>query len=182
MRDDFWSGETLETLGRLSLVRNSYGWHIRRTNASGSRSSIHAGQSDAEAHEMWGALLAKPRCRECGEPEPFHFDERMERTLAERQLCFSCNFWTLLVGRTDSVIVGGHHYVVKPDRPGVPDHCLGHGGSRFVIRFFDGRQVVTHNLWDQGQVPPHFLDRIPDNARFEERSASRYIGEGSASL
>jgi hypothetical protein len=40
------------------------------------------------------------------------------------------------------------------------------GGARSTIRFRDGRSVVTHNLWCQGEVPAHFREALPDNAEF----------------
>ena len=35
-----------------------------------------------------------------------------------------------------------------------------------MIRFTDGREVITHNLWHQGTIPKHFRARLPDNAVF----------------
>jgi hypothetical protein len=42
----------------------------------------------------------------------------------------------------------------------------GNGGARYVIEFFDGRRVVSHDLWSSGIVPPKWRERFPDNARF----------------
>jgi hypothetical protein len=39
-------------------------------------------------------------------------------------------------------------------------------GENHLIDFFDGRHIVTHNLWYQGEIPDHFLSRLPDNARW----------------
>lgn len=42
----------------------------------------------------------------------------------------------------------------------------GYGGRKFHIKFFDGREVVTTNLWHNGEVPEEYYSRIPDNAIF----------------
>jgi len=43
----------------------------------------------------------------------------------------------------------------------------GYGGRKFIIEFFDERPTITtHNLWHQGEIPPHFRDRLQDEANF----------------
>lgn len=44
----------------------------------------------------------------------------------------------------------------------------GFGGQVFVIRFNDGRTVVTNDLWHQGDVPELVKAMLPDNAVFVE--------------
>ncbi len=76
--------------------------------------------------------------------------------------CLHKDFWDTVLDET-AVIVNGHCFHIWPD--GKTD-CgfLGHGGSEFKIQFNDGRVVVTHNLWHNGEVPK---DRnIQDNAKF----------------
>ena len=60
----------------------------------------------------------------------------------------------------------GHHYQLASE--GASQGERGFGGKVFEVRFFDGRVVVTHNLWHQGEVPAHFRARLPDNAVFAE--------------
>jgi hypothetical protein len=63
------------------------------------------------------------------------------------------------------VVVDGEHYRIRPPMPdGLPGP--GFGGQRFVIRFFNGREVTTCNLWHQGTIPAQFRGRLPDNAHF----------------
>jgi hypothetical protein len=64
--------------------------------------------------------------------------------------------------------IDGHHYVIEPDTDG---GFQGMGGRKFTIDFFDGRSVVTHNLWSQGIIPLKWQERHPDNAQF--RSAEK---------
>lgn len=63
------------------------------------------------------------------------------------------------------VVVDGVHYRLGKNG-GEPSPHNGMGGARYVVEFFDGRRVVTHDLWYQGPIPPKFRDHLPDNARF----------------
>jgi len=91
---------------------------------------------------------------------------------APQGLCFGCGFWheKIELARTaaDRVVrVNGRHFMIGDEpQPGAYRNGLGHGGFRFVIRFTDGREVTSHNLWGQGEIPERFRDRLPDNARF----------------
>lgn len=40
----------------------------------------------------------------------------------------------------------------------------GFGGHRWLVRFADGREVVTNDLWHNGVIPAEFLDLFPVNA------------------
>ncbi len=120
---------------------------------------------------------------ECSECHSFIYDQMMNgAVMMERKLCFSCNYWfewahllpdeltTLLNGEDHKreaercVRVNGKHYYYHDDEPGAA--FQGHGGAKFTIKFNDGRQVITKNLWAQGTIPAHFRDRLPDNAQF----------------
>jgi hypothetical protein len=181
--------EQLETLGNdlaLERVKLRYSggvmYQISHYSPGGSQHS-NAGKDEADARAAWARLLEKPRCRECGDPEPFEYDGDTARQLAERGLCFFCNLmvnWMAQRG-PGSAVIDGHRYEIEPDRPkGARDFC-GLGGAEFVIEFNDGRSVTTTNLWACGEVPAHFRERVPDNARFAKRArASAYVGHGSA--
>ena len=87
--------------------------------------------------------------------------------IPERTLCFFCEFWNdkVPIKDLDTVArINGEHYIIMPesDLPSI----RGFGGERFKIRFFDGREVITHNLWYQGVIPEAFKDDLPDNAEF----------------
>jgi len=76
-----------------------------------------------------------------------------------------------------AVRVGGRHFFIG-DEPSSEKldvlrklpfgNFLGFGGSEFRIRFFDGREVVTHNLRHNGEIPQDYRAMLPDNAEFVE--------------
>lgn len=40
----------------------------------------------------------------------------------------------------------------------------GMGGSKTIIKFHDGRIVITNDLWHQGEIPERFKNLMRDNA------------------
>lgn len=90
--------------------------------------------------------------------------------VAKMSLCFSCYFWLgiafkVLPDDKNSVRVEGHHYYINPEDIGTDvKWCRGHGGRKYIIKFNDGREVISTNLWHQGEIPPHFAEILPDNA------------------
>lgn len=108
-------------------------------------------------------------CVECGaRTAKKHSEEFTQSVLVAFDLCFMCNFWA---ERIDGGVIvedewGRWRYTIGEEPTDRRQPFLGHGGSRFDIQFLDGRQVVTHNLWHQGTIPEHFLDRFPVNAKF----------------
>ena len=121
-------------------------------------------------------------CSECGEDAALSYMGEIGLTMREQTLCFNCAFWfekiALGVRRCDSVVrINGRHYVIEaePDRTrrGWQDGMVGHGGREFQIRFDSGREVVTHNLWYQGEIPERWQERLPDNATWGELLATK---------
>lgn len=109
-------------------------------------------------------------CVECGQKERVSYESKTQERLIANSTCFRCDFWRGYEKRRDhpsAVRVGDRHYWVGSvgfsDRP---SWGRGFGGTRFVIEFFDGRRVETSDLLHQGEIPPHFRERMPDNARF----------------
>lgn len=103
-------------------------------------------------------------CTECGRQD----DHAFVREARARSLCFSCMHWADLAAAADQsrhVRVRGVHYKIGEERHG-GQRVSGYGGDRFVVRFLDGREVATTNLWCQGTIPWHWQDRLPDNATF----------------
>ena len=110
-------------------------------------------------------------CKECGKASANEWMEPTKSRLAKLSLCFSCGFWQEWVDRAAAgdpniVRVNGNHWHIgdENDRGGF----RGCGGARWVIRFHDGREVVSTNLWNQSTIPEHFRERLPDNAVFAE--------------
>jgi len=77
-------------------------------------------------------------------------------------------FWDEKVAVKDkpfSVRVNGSHFIIGPEGEKYP----GFGGQKFHIKFHDGREVITTNLWHQGKIPVSYRFRktkLPDNAVF----------------
>lgn len=114
-------------------------------------------------------------CRECDERyDPNRLQARIERVLVHNQLCHKCQHWTeIWMERNDprrAFIEGMSHTIGDEDAEPRSGLMRGCGGSRFVIAFFDGRKVETTNLWNQGEIPAHFRERLPDNASFVQES------------
>ena len=108
----------------------------------------------------------KIHCVECGKTETRRWRKSFEEELKRRSLCFHCCFWHRLIDVVDdprSVRVDGkHHFIGREDAKGF----RGCAGARYTIEFHDGRRVETTNLWNQGEIPERFRDRLPDNAIF----------------
>ena len=113
------------------------------------------------------------RCKECGkrcERDHMNYMDECLNSLYENRLCFHCDFWYEKLewkenNDPNQVIVDGVHnyaYDMTEDR----GQFLGYGGSVFHIRWFDGREKKSNNMWCQGSIPDRFKDRLPDNAEF----------------
>jgi hypothetical protein len=76
-------------------------------------------------------------------------------------------FWAGQAGdRSDAVVIGHLHYRVKPDLNGRPG-MAGFDGDLFSIRMLaTGEVIQTRNLWHQGEIPPQWWERLPDDAEF----------------
>lgn len=99
-------------------------------------------------------------CAECGE----------KKATVERYagLCFSCHYWLQRVnsaGEPTSVRADGVQYWLGKEGVEQPASWRGSGGARYIIRFFDGREVETLSLWYNGPIPERFRERLPDNAQ-----------------
>lgn len=88
--------------------------------------------------------------------------------------CFKHYFWDEKVksygngtsGYAKTIaIIEGCHYTYHPDTPGQAPF-RGFGGREFKIRFNDGREITTHNLWHQGDIPETHKHLLPNNAVF----------------
>ena len=115
--------------------------------------------------------MSKPThiiCLECGKKEKLRWNEETKQTLIKRNLCFNCNFWMERIHRINhrnSVRIKNNHYWIENENAS-SDTFRGFGGQRFIIKFNNGRLVITTNLWSQGEIPERFRDRLPNNAEF----------------
>jgi hypothetical protein len=84
-----------------------------------------------------------------------------------KSLCYDCLYWQ---NRIDSIQAGNKVFVIADrtcfqlDEENIPDKWKGHDAERFTIKFHDGSELATTNLWKNGVVPARFLERLPDNA------------------
>jgi hypothetical protein len=151
----------------LALIEE-FGLYGIRLITRGAITTRWKGKSEEEGREAWAALLAQPRCLECGLPEDGNYCEPSKTELREKQLCFNCNFWTHLLkdNPAEVVVVGTNRYTIGPVLPEGYRGFKGFDGAKVEIKFFGGREVTTCNLWHNGEVPVHFRDRIKPNAEF----------------
>lgn len=101
-------------------------------------------------------------CKECGERQQATYSEPTKSKMVEYELCFHCLFWTEFVWAKDdpkNVRWRHHHYTIgEEDAKGE----RGNYGRKYAV-YFQGRRVITTNLWHQGEIPERFWDRLPDN-------------------
>jgi len=98
-------------------------------------------------------------CKKCGHRERLQWMSDVLREMVQHSMCFECNFWRdalsdpeLVVTEQDGKLLA---YSIGDE---TESSFRGYGGRRFTIRFLDGREVVTTNLWFRGEVPVQWLD------------------------
>lgn len=114
-------------------------------------------------------------CIECGAPELAHYSNR--EILLQRQLCFGCNLWFERArdfgadsAGASLVFVGNdwRYHTIRTPGIGGSSVMKGYGGQPWRITFEnDGRVMLTDDLWDGGEVPEWFRDRLPQTATLE---------------
>ena len=81
--------------------------------------------------------------------------------------CFHINFWNEKVEIKDDprmARIQGKQYFISIEDKNLLSR--GFSGEKFKIRFFDGREVITTNLWCNGKIPESHKELLPDNAEF----------------
>lgn len=128
-------------------------------------SSISTGYPTIE--ELYEKVpLAPSPCSICGSPYSVAYTNKKE--LIEHGLCFNCNFWRDKIQNWEPtyVCVDGHLYSLLTGNP-AESRMLGHGGSEFFVQRRGEKQIrLFNNVWHAGEVPPHFRDKIKDDADF----------------
>ena len=118
-------------------------------------------------------------CCECGKKDLRQWAPDKARDLAEKQLCFDCDYWLTWIASGDEYCghrilrIDGVHFVAWAEDS--QSNMRGYGGREFQYRMlaFPGDEdddtfvFSTRNLWCQGEIPYRFRDRLPDNARWE---------------
>jgi len=80
--------------------------------------------------------------------------------------CFHVNYWNEMVDRKyelNIVRIDGEQYYIENENS---NSIRGFGGRKHTIRFFDGREVISTNLWCNGTIPKSHRKLLPDNAEF----------------
>jgi len=87
----------------------------------------------------------------------------------QEKINFLKGFWEEKVTRyanENSVVVGGNWYSIGAERRAGDAEFRGFGGRKWIIKFHDGREVTSTNLWYGGDIPPGVREKLPDNAVF----------------
>jgi hypothetical protein len=117
-------------------------------------------------HVLFGFLRRWIKCTSCRRMAWVHYTNEAE--LRRRGLCFGCDVWLSRIAvRATSpnvVVADGKWMTVAEERPAEhPRQWSGFGGSRFLVKWNDGRQLYTTNLWHGGEVPDHLRELLPDD-------------------
>lgn len=142
--------------------QNSDGYRLIRRSKGGSTSFGYFTTTQEAIVEMDKYEDEYGRCATC---DDVMIDKKSHPYLKDN--CFTCNFWAEKIEAVNdprSVRIDGGHYWIGDEDP--TNRFRGFGGRRFNIKFHDGREVQTTNLWHQGQIPEHFRDILPDNAEW----------------
>jgi hypothetical protein len=102
-------------------------------------------------------------CKVCGKEitQSYVADE----ILCNNQECFNTNFWNQKVEmKNDPRVVRAksEHYFI--DKEEDDDYFRGFNGAKFIVKFFDGREITTTNLRCNGTIPTEYRELLPDNA------------------
>ncbi|MEA4956931.1 hypothetical protein SDC9_07477 [bioreactor metagenome] len=120
----------------------------------------------------------KRTCPMCKEEFIIEMDDCFKRSYYDNTFCSdgcgSANFWLEKVEEKDnpnSVRVDGTHFWIGDEDS--KSGFRGHGGAKFIIVFSDGREVITTNLWCQGDIPLNYRKKVlHDNAEFKKFSVN----------
>lgn len=106
------------------------------------------------------------KCPTCGQELGKFWSD--ENSMKEHGECFECSLWRErlpLIGKSNIAIIDGTFYFIGDEDDLSP--FRGFGGNKFVIKFKDGREVTTTNLWCGGEISEHWRPQFPDNADFD---------------
>lgn len=88
-----------------------------------------------------------------------------------REKCEYCKYWEEMYQQDlespphTACMIDGKHYIIC-DENSKETYFRGFGGQKFIIKFNDGTEVITTNLWYQGIPCNHWKDKFENNAQF----------------
>ena len=115
------------------------------------------------------AIVQRVFCKECRMWERLPFSNIEMMKLIALQMCQGCEFWhkfEILKNDPNAVRINGKHYWIGPEDDPAPPYWRGMGGGKVIVKFEDGRQIMSTNFWYQGVIPQRWRERLPDNAWF----------------
>ena len=119
--------------------------------------------SDHSSQSYWWEMETRPLCI-CSLCEDLYEESiakgGIEDRMREDHLCFGCSQWSIRAEGENPLVIDGMRYSLGTGNSG------GMAGRKFVIEYFSGEIVETHDLWCQGEVPEYFREEIPDTAEF----------------
>lgn len=120
-------------------------------------------------------------CRDCGEANYWTgFSGEMKPVIDAEGICFTCAFWRVAVTKKHDTVIAGRIYSPGDVNKKPGGQFNGMAGRRFEIEYFDGRRIVTHDLWSGSEIPAKYREQIPDTARFLGGAGFVKIGDGGA--
>lgn len=119
---------------------------------------------------LWCQLRTVLACKECGAPDAGHYVQGVRERLLRDSLCFGCALWTDRLAAYDDKVWGADGCMYGIGNGRGPKEMRGYGGAAWIVTFTDGRAVETDDLWNGGEVPAWFRDRLPANATVERKS------------
>lgn len=108
------------------------------------------------------------KCSKCGGEVTLHYNNKAE--LEAHKMCFSCNHfrgqYEAMKTNPNKHVIDGVIYTIYPDAPN--SLFKGYGGREFKIKpiIGDGKIIITHNLWCQGEVPQAWKANLQNTAEF----------------
>lgn len=132
------------------------------------RSSVDRGGFPQDRECPSHAARTLDACVLCSSPDLAHGLNRS--TILSSRTCWNCLFWLERyeqMSGPDRVCTEDYHLYAIGNGVG-PSSSRGFGGRTWTVRFTDGREVHTNDLWDCGPiVPEHLRHLFTPNATVE---------------
>ena len=81
--------------------------------------------------------------------------------------CFHVNYWNEMIEIKDNpriARINKNQYYIGEETSNKT--FRGFSERKYIIRFYNGREIVSTNLWYNGEIPESHQELLPDNAEF----------------